>query len=205
MFKSIKNLFGSKHSSSSPEVEAIFKKLHSFLDSDVDQNNRMPEPFRSQLARGIDCDELPRATGVFGWEPSNPIPSNGPLGEVLYLSRVRTPTGTPIMFHRIGTAQGPLGPVDAYDTLSLDGKLAQRFYLSMYHPRKSKLPPVGYSLSPKLDPHNFTYGVNHVVEAFPSKLDAHIRKWQMEMLGLPLPVTRVREAINGDPHKPSML
>jgi hypothetical protein len=47
--------------------------------------------------------------------------------------------------------------------------------------------------------------VNHIVAKFPEKLDAHIRKWQMEMLGVPLPVARVREAINGSPFHPSVL
>jgi hypothetical protein len=57
--------------------------------------------------------------------------------------------------------------------------------------------PRGYAYAAKLDGENFTYGVNHIVVGFPEKLDAHIRKWQMEMLGVPLPVHRVREAVNG--------
>jgi transposase InsO family protein len=48
---------------------------------------------------------------------------------------------------------------------------------------------VGYGLSSKLDTDNFTYGVKHKVDAFPAKLDAHIREWQKKTLDLPLPVT----------------
>ena len=65
--------------------------------------------------------------------------------------------------------------------------------------------PRGYTYAAKLDGENFTYGVNHIVARFPEKLDAHIRKWQMEMLGVPLPVHRVREAVNGSRFRASML
>lgn len=101
------------------------------------------------------------------------------------------------MFHRLRAEEGLVGPVDVYEVLSLDGTVRETLFLSMYHPRKSKKVPRGYTYARELDSSNMTYGVNHIVENFPQKLDAHIRKWQMEMLGVPLPVHRVREAING--------
>lgn len=188
-----------------PEIEAIFKKLDKLLYSHDEQNNTLPEPFRSQIAGGLNCDELPNARGEFGRTPSNPIPTNGPLGEVIYLSRLRTVTGNPVMFHRVRAEDGIVGAVDVYELLSLDAKVHETLFLSMYHPRKSRKVPRGYTYAPKIDPNNFTYGVNHIVERFPAKLDAHIRKWQMEMLGIPLPVGRVREAINGSSFHPSVL
>ena len=100
---------------------------------------------------------------------------------------------------------GAIGAVDAYEVLSLDGEVREILFLSMYHPRKSRKVPRGYTYANGLDPNNLTYGVNHIVEDFSQKLDAHIRKWQMEMLGVPLPVNRVREAINGWPLHPSVL
>ena len=95
------------------------------------------------------------------------------------------------MFHRVRVEAGPAGAVDVYEVLSLDGKVRETLFLSMYHPRKSRKTPRGYRYAPKLDTNNLTYGVNHIVPNFPQKLDAHIRKWQMEMLGIPLPVQRV--------------
>jgi hypothetical protein len=109
------------------------------------------------------------------------------------------------MFHRARAEEGAAGAVDVYEVLSLDGKVRELLFLSMYHPRKSRRTPRGYKLVAKLDNDNFTYGVNHIVANFPDKLDAHIRKWQMEMLGIPLPVKRVREAINGSAFHPSIL
>jgi hypothetical protein len=109
------------------------------------------------------------------------------------------------MFHRVRAEDGLGGAVDVYEVLSLDGKVRETLFLSMYHPRKSRRTPRGYTYATKLDGSNFTYGVNHIVAKFPEKLDAYIRKWQMEMFGVPLPVTRVREAINGSPFHPSVL
>jgi hypothetical protein len=188
-----------------PEVEAIFKGLDKLLESDHEQNLTLPEPIRSQIARGRDCDEWPGALGDFGRAPTNPIPTNGPLGQVIYLSRLRTNTGNPLLFHRVRAEDGLAGTVDAYEVLSLDRKVQETLFLSMYHPRKSRKVPRGYSYASKVDGSNFIYGVNHIVANFPDKLDAHIRQWQKEMLGIPLPVARVREAINGSRDKASFL
>ena len=188
---------GSDRQSLPPEVEATLTKLFNLLESEPDQNNTLPGPIRSQIAGGLDCDELPNSSGEFGRSPSNPIPTNGPLGEVIYLSRLRTVAGSPVMFHRLHSERSALGTVDVYEVISLDGKVRETLFLSFYHPRKSRKAPRGFTVARKLDSSNLTYGVNHIVENFPHKLDAHIRKWQMEKLGIPLPVHRVREAING--------
>jgi len=198
-----------------PEVEAIFERIVKLFDSDDEQNKLYPEPIRSTIIQGLSCDELPGGKGDFGRTPSNPIPTNGPLGQVIYLSKLRTvgprnwlglrTRGSPVMFHRVWSEEGPTGPVDAYKVRSLDGAVEEVLYLSMYHPRKSKKSPSGYILEPKLDSDNWLYGVNHAVPNFPQKLDAYIRKWQMEMLGVPLPVSRVRKAINGSEFRISTL
>jgi len=188
-----------------PELAAVFKKLDRLLNDDKEQNATLPEYCRAPIAEGLDCDQLPDASGEFGLTPTNPIPTNGPLGEVLYLSRLRTKGGSPIMFHRLWSEDGTLTPVDVFEVLSLDGLVREKLFLSMYHPRKSKKVPRGYSYAPNIDTRNFTYGVTHIVENFPQKLDAHIRKWQMDVIGTPLPVGRVREAINGSPLHPSVL
>jgi len=193
------------------DVKAIFERLIEVLNSDQEQNNTLPEPYRSAIVGGINCDVLPGAKGEFGRAVTNPIPVNGPLGEILYLSRLRTSPGwrqlssSPIMFHRVRAEDGLVGAVDVFEVLSLDGKIHEELFLSLYHPRKSNRTPTGYVLAPKLDSANFTYGVNHIVEQFPQKLDAYIRQWQMETLGIPLPVHRVREAVNGSRFKPSFL
>ncbi len=181
----------------SPEVVVILEKIDHLLYSDEEQNKLIPAQHRSSITGGVDCDALPGALGAFGLLPANPIPTNGPIGQVLYLSRLRTQAGHPIMFHRVRSEEGPLGVVDVYEVLSTDGTVRQTLFMSMYHPRKSKFTPRGYTYAARFDSSNFTYGVNHIVPSFPEKLDAYIRRWQMETLGIPLPVEIVREAISG--------
>jgi hypothetical protein len=178
-----------------PEVDAIFKKLDSFLSNDDEQNKRLPKSFQGLIVGGVACDELPNAMGEFGRTATNPIPTNGPLGEVLYLSKLRTVDDSPVMFHRVRSEKSASNTVDVYEVLSLDGKNREILYLSMCHPRKSRKTPSGYTFASTYDPSNFPYGVNFLVPNFPQELDTHIRKWQTEILGIPLPVTRVREAI----------
>src|SRR5262245_38820082 len=100
-----------------PEVDAIFKRLANFLESEDEQNIGLPGPFRSLVVSGINCDEVPRAVGEFGRAPSNPIPANGPFGQIIYLSHLRTAAGSPVMFHRVRAEDGPAGAVDVYEVL----------------------------------------------------------------------------------------
>jgi len=67
------------------------------------------------------------------------------------------------MFHRARSEEGPLGVVDVYEVLSTDRTVRQNLFLSMYHPRKSRRLPRGYTYAAQFDPSNITYGVNHIV------------------------------------------
>src|SRR5262249_40522622 len=100
----------------STEVKDVFKKLHRLMENEKAQNERLPEPYRSQVLRGVDCDEIAGAVGEFGRDPRNPIPVNGPLGELTYLSSLRTVDSQLIMFHRLGSTSN----VDIYEMVSLD-------------------------------------------------------------------------------------
>jgi hypothetical protein len=70
----------------SPEVAAIFEKIYRYLEDESAQNDRLPEPLRSKVKSAVSCDMIPGASGDFGRDLKNPIPVNGPLGEVIYLS-----------------------------------------------------------------------------------------------------------------------
>jgi len=53
------------------EVEAIFKRLLKLLDDDDEQNKTLPDPPRSSITGGLNCDELPGGQGEFGRSPFN--------------------------------------------------------------------------------------------------------------------------------------
>ena len=188
-----------------PDIADILRRLTDLLENDEKQNSGIPEPHRTGIVGGINCDEIPGSIGDFGRHVTNPIPVNGPMGQVLYLSRLRTQAQSPVMFHRLGSRDGFVNKIDLYEVLSLDGTVREKLCLSMYHPRKSRRAPSGYSLAEKVDPQNFTFSVNSYLPDFPAKLDAHVRIWHMENIGIPLPVSRIRETINGSRFAPSIL
>lgn len=103
--------------------------------------------FMGRLGLAPECDELPGAKGPFGYCPTNPIPVNGPAGEVLYLNRLRAPSGVGFMFHRRGSVQEPSipHPLDHYEVLAVDGTSRLDLYFSPYHPRRSQKVPEGLS------------------------------------------------------------
>lgn len=104
------------------------------------------------------CDELKGAYGRFGMEISNPIPVNGPVGETVYLNRLRSEHGVGFMYHRLGSMQSPVTDelVDCFQVMSLD--LAERYdlYFCMYFFRRSRKAPDGLKLMPwgRLDGHS---------------------------------------------------
>ena len=75
---------------------------------------------------GESCDELKNITGDFGRVATNPIPVNGPLGEIKYLNRIRSSDGCGFIFHRIGSTQqfGINGNIDIFMVLE---RLATKF------------------------------------------------------------------------------
>ena len=176
-----------KKSSEPPEIEAIFQKLHHFLKTPELQNERLPVALQSAIANNCACDVVPRAEGAFGRSPTNPIPANGPLGQVLYLSSLQI-NGTAVMFHRLGS----VSDIDVFETVSLDGEVWDVLYLSLYYPRRSGNVPTGYSL--REDARFF--GTNSRVDPFPQDLYQAVRQFTKDALGIPLPNRLIREALD---------
>lgn len=91
------------------------------------------------------CDAVPGGVGQFGYSPLNPIPVNGPIGEIVYLNTLRTPGGVAFFFHRLGSTQheGYPRPVDVYEGVSCDGAVWASLFFDMYFLRRSRLAPDG--------------------------------------------------------------
>jgi hypothetical protein len=175
----------------SPEVEAIFKKLDRLMDDEKAQIDGLPEPFRSEVRSGADCDQIPGAAGEFGRDPQNPIPVNGPLGQMIYLSNLRTATSQKIMFHRLGS----FAKIDAYETVSLDGAVWDILLFDLYHPRKSRRAPTGYRIATGAERERLLLGANDFVASFPDQLPDAIANTNERLLGGRMRPRQVREAI----------
>ena len=94
------------------------------------------------------CEELQGAYGEFGIEISNPIPVNGPVGETIYLNRLRSKNGVWFMYHRVGSVRSPVTDnlVDHFQTISVDLVERYDFYFCMYFSRRSRKAPQSLTL-----------------------------------------------------------
>jgi hypothetical protein len=153
-----------------------------------------PEPMSSWILSGTSVDKLEHTTGDFGTR-NNPIPVNGHIGEIKYLSKLRTKLGnSQLCFHRTGShdSDATERPVDAFEVISLDGIFRRVIYFDFYHPRRSTSAPNGLYLKPvggsaeKDTP--WGYGVGHLLVDFPSTLPEALVSEYGEEIGRPMAI-----------------
>ena len=171
-----------RRSDLSPEVVHIFEKIENFLISDDAQNAALPESLRKLIEAGAAVDELHGAKGEFGRCVTNSIPINGAVGEIVYLSRLVTPSGAGLFGHRLGR----IDRVDVYETVSTDGRIWDIIFLDYYHPRKSHKAPTGYGLSKAEGRPIFITCTNFRVDSFPFPIEAAIRECMRRVIGFPV-------------------
>lgn len=151
------NLFGKpKDDPLKNAMQAIYR----LIDDEAYQNGLLPEPMSQAIRSGPACDVVPGATGKFGLESSNPIPVNGAIGELAYLSRLETSQGERLLFHRIGA----VNTVDVFEAVTYSGSGWFVFFLDMYHPRRSRQAPEGFVIAK--EPRQFS-GFHNYCKNFP--------------------------------------
>jgi hypothetical protein len=168
-------------------MEETFERLRKFINDEAAQIAQYPDPMRFLIANGSDTDRIPGGYGGFGASSTNPIPVNGPIGEVLYLSALRI-GGQRLLFHRIKSVRN----VDVFECVSIDGKHWDILYLDMYHPRKSKIAPVGYEI---LAENVLLSGVTAEVHDFPRSLYPQIVSYSERRFGMSIADPKVRIAV----------
>ncbi len=170
------------------ETDAVFRRLHEFLTSDEKQNDLLPEAVQGMLYAGADVDFLPSASGAFGYSETNPIPVNGPIGEITYLSSLRTNMGAFLFAHRLGS----VNRMDVFETVSSDGQDWRLMFFDMYHPRKSKIAPSGHTI---VEP-QIIIGTTQLVPNFPNGMREAITAWTKSTLGIPLVTRQIAETLS---------
>ena len=172
MFK----FFGRKKESPNESIEKQRLEVLSLYDSE----------FAQEILDGDDCDQIANGFGPFG-SKSNPIPVNGPMGEIKYLGKLRVKTGKPVFFHRIGSFNSPgtTKSVDVYEVVAIDGSQWANVSLDMYHPRRSDIAPDGFQLIPVPESRDFDlpfgFGTNELVANFPYGLPEVLDRRYKEM------------------------
>jgi len=139
----LSELFGGKKSELDKDIAAVFSMVNRILDDEEFQIAMLPEPVQALIHSKAPCDEKAGATGDFGMSAANPIPVNGPIGQLAYISKLRTNSGDGLFFHRIGA----VGAIDVFEAVSMPGSEWFIFFLNMYYTRRSRKAPTGLSIS----------------------------------------------------------
>ena len=171
-----------------PEVQRIFDKVVRFLDDEAAQNSALPEDFRQVLGGSPSCDYVPNAFGDFGRMLTSPVPVNGPVGELVYLSRLEMADGGAIAFHRLGA----FDKVDVFEVVSENGRHWDVLYLSLYFARKSKQVPSGYRMMTDKARRNLIRGTTLYVDGFPKGAYAASLECTKRMVSIPIGDTRLK-------------
>ena len=155
------NIFSKLFGSAKDEpLKNAMQAIYRLIDDEEYQNSLFPDVVAHEIKRGLACDVLPEATGQFGLEATNPIPVNGAIGELAYLSRLETSRGERLLFHRIGA----LGKIDVFEAVTYSGSGWSVFFVDMYHPRRSRRAPTGFKIAG--EPRQFS-GFHNTCENFP--------------------------------------
>jgi hypothetical protein len=151
------------------ELNGAFEAINRILSDEKYQIEILPDLVKDLVMKGQSYDKDPTGTGPFAITETNPVPVNGPIGELAYLSRLETLSGHRIMFHRLGSMNvnnrlGQAKTIDVYEAVTFDGKEWFIFYLDFYHPKRSKAYPEGFRETSKVP--QFT-GFNKSSKNFP--------------------------------------
>lgn len=141
---------GGRRKTFSPELQEILSIFNKALNDEEFQNSNLPPFLKETIEAGADCDKIPGGVGPFGFCATNPVPVNGPMGQLAYLSRLEVSPGQRLLFHRLGSTSGATGIVDVFEAVTIDGTHWFILYLDFYHPRRSRHVPDGLSFSDKL-------------------------------------------------------
>jgi hypothetical protein len=172
-------------------LDRLFSKDDENLDAQRRDVDRILDHIVSLLPKGTlpeltSVDQLPGTRGSFGYSAGNPIPVNGPVGESVYIFRLRSRSGQKFYYQRLGfTKHVELNrQIDVFELVSTDGLKWVVLYFSMLHTRRSRKAPDGLSLASWRE-HAVPVGVmaklgafgetNHRSEDFPRCLPEYLR------------------------------
>lgn len=154
-----------KRDDGSAELRKAFETINQIIEDEEFQNGLLPEPMAAMIRSAPALDKVPDGKGAFGLEVGNPIPVNGAIGELAYLSKLETERGERLLFHRIGA----IDKVDVFEAVTFSGSAWHIFFVDMYYSRRSRLAPAGFRLSAQI--RQFS-GFHNYCQSFPYDFEA---------------------------------
>jgi hypothetical protein len=134
----LSNLFGGNKEDKA--LREALAHIHRILDDEAFQLELAHPAMKAMLEAAPAYDKDPNGSGPFGFTETNPIPVNGPIGQLAYLSKLETQSGQRVLFHRFGA----IGTVDVFEAVSFNGAEWFILFVDLYHPRRSRLAPDGF-------------------------------------------------------------
>ena len=124
-------------------LQEAISHIHRILEDEKFQLELLNPVIKEMVEAGPAYDKDPNGTGPFGQVETNPIPVNGPIGQLAYFSKLETQSGQRILFHRLGS----IGTVDVFEAVTFDGAEWFILFADLYHPRRSRLAPDGFKFT----------------------------------------------------------
>lgn len=134
----LSNLFGENKEQKA--LREALEQIHRVLEDEQYQLEMLHPAVRQMVESGPAYDKDPNGSGPFGFMETNPIPVNGAIGELAYLSKLETTSGERILFHRIGA----INKVDVFEAVTFSGSEWFILFVDLYHPRRTRLTPEGF-------------------------------------------------------------
>lgn len=128
---------GNKQDKALQEALGHIKKI---LEDEEFQLDLLNPSMKEMIKNCPAYDKDPSGTGPFGFSEKNPIPVNGPIGQLAYLSKLETNKGERILFHRIGA----VNTIDVFEAVTFSGSEWYILFTDLYHPRRSRVTPDGF-------------------------------------------------------------
>ena len=134
----ISKLFGGNKEDKA--LQEALGQIRRILEDEQFQLDMLHPIMKAQIEAAPAYDRDPNGTGPFGFSETNPIPVNGPIGQLAYLSKLETKRGERILFHRIGAVD----TIDVFEAVTFSGSEWFMLFVDLYHPRRSRLTPDGF-------------------------------------------------------------
>src|SRR5262245_41796574 len=107
----LSNLFGGKEDDGQKALRDAFAMIRKVIEDEEYQLEFVHPVMKPKILASPCYDKDPKGTGAFGLVETNPIPTNGPIGQIAYLSKLETNAGQRLLFHRLGS----IGTIDAFE------------------------------------------------------------------------------------------
>lgn len=135
------NLFGGNKKQKG--LQEALEYIRRIIEDEEFQLDMMNPAMKEIIKSRPSYDRDPNGSGPFGFCATNPIPVNGPVGQLAYLSKLETDKGERILFHRIGA----INTIDVFEAVTFSGSEWFIFFTDFYHPRRSRLTPDGFKFT----------------------------------------------------------